>query len=151
FRFLRRPGRLRSGWREADTESRAPWLGTPAADGRMTTTAMTPTLERVLDRLSDMRSGKFDLGWMHANPDGWGTRATPSAMGLTIADINVGKYGIIPERGAAHGSMAPRGCEVPADTPALGTYDVDDRGTVWADNCAELYEEAVARQWSSAR
>ena len=37
-----------------------------------------------------------------------------SAMGLTLSDINVGKYGVIPERGGAHGSMAPRGCEVPA-------------------------------------
>lgn len=109
------------------------------------------TLERVLDHISDMRSGKFDLSWMQANPDGWGTRATPSAMGLTLSDINIGKYGEIPELGASHGSMAPRGCEVPAGMPSLGTYDVNDRGTVWADNCAELYEEAVARQWSSAR
>jgi hypothetical protein len=115
------------------------------------TPGMSPTLELVLDHLSDMRNGKFDLRWMHANPDGWGTRATPSAMGLTIADVNVGKYGVVPERGGAHGSMAPRGCEIPPGTPTLGTYDVDDRGTVWADNCAELYEEAVARQWSSAR
>jgi len=115
------------------------------------TTPMTPTLERVLDRLSMMREGKFDLGWMYANADGWGTRAAPSSSGLTIGDINVGKYAIIPQRGSAHGSMAPRGSEVPRETPALGTYDVDDRGTVWADNCAELYEEAIARQWSSAR
>jgi hypothetical protein len=109
------------------------------------------TLERVLDHIADMRNGKFDLRWMQANPDGWGTRAKPSALGLTIADINVGKYGVIPEQGSPFGSMAPRGCEIPDDMPSLGTYDVDDRGTVWSDNCAELYEEAVARQWSSAR
>ncbi len=113
--------------------------------------AISPTLERVLDRLSMMREGKFDLSWMHANPDGWGTRATPSPGGLTVADVNVGKYGEIPEYGSAHGSMAPRGCEVPPETPSLGCYDVDDRAVVWADNAAELYEEAVARQWSSAR
>lgn len=112
---------------------------------------MSPVLEAIADRISMMREGKFDLSWMHANPDGWGTRAKPSATGLTITDINVGKYGEIPERGAAHGSMAPRGCEVPEDTPSLGCYDIDDRATVWADNAGELYEEAVARQWSSAR
>ncbi|HXJ36858.1 MAG TPA: ferritin-like domain-containing protein [Candidatus Eisenbacteria bacterium] len=115
------------------------------------TIPVSQTLERVLDHLSEMRNGKFDLRWMHANPDGWGTRAKPSALGLTLDDINVGKYGEIPVRGGTHGSMAPRGCEVPPETPSLGTYDVDDRGTVWADNCGELYEEAVARQWSSAR
>jgi hypothetical protein len=97
-------------------------------------TPASPTLERVLDRLSMMREGKFDLSWMHANPDGWGTRATPSPSGLTVGDINVGKYGIIPEHGSSHGSMAPRGAEVPLETPSLGSYDVDDRGTVWADN-----------------
>src|SRR5262245_9309300 len=115
------------------------------------TTARNETLERVLDHIADMRNGKFDLRWMHANPDGWGTRAQPSALGLTIADINVGKYGVIPEHGGSHGSMAPRGCEIPPDMPSLGTYDVDDRGPAGSDNCAELYEEAVARQWSSAR
>jgi hypothetical protein len=79
-------------------------------------TPMTPALERVLDRLSMMRSGKFDLSWMDANPDGWGTRATPSTNGLTIGDINVGKYGVIPEHGSSHGSMAPRGAEMPAES-----------------------------------
>jgi hypothetical protein len=123
----------------------------PLLSHEVMATPMSPTLERVLDRLSMMREGKFDLSWMHANPDGWGTRATRSANGLTVADINVGKYGVIPEHGSSHGSMAPRGAEVPPETPSLGSYDVDDRGTVWADNCAELYEEAVARQWSSAR
>ncbi|HLK12162.1 MAG TPA: ferritin-like domain-containing protein [Candidatus Binatia bacterium] len=112
---------------------------------------VSPTIEGALDRLSMMRDGKFDLSWMHANPGGWGTRAQPSPLGLTLSDINVGPYGEIPARGAAHGSMAPRGSEVPPGTPALGSYDVDERAVVWADNAAELYEEAVARQWSSAR
>src|SRR5690349_19812583 len=98
-----------------------------------------------------MRDGKFDLGWMRANPAGWGTRARPSAGRPTIEDINVGPYGAVPEHGAAHGSMAPRGAYVPPETPALGSYDIDDKAVVWADNAGELYEEAVARQWSSAR
>jgi hypothetical protein len=115
------------------------------------TTAHTVTLEKVLDHMSDMRNGKFDLRWMHANPDGWGTRAKPSTLGLTLADINVGKYGVIPAQGDSRHSMAPRGSEIPDDMPSLGTYDIDDRGMVWSDNCAELYEEAIARQWSSAR
>jgi hypothetical protein len=98
-----------------------------------------------------MRDGKFDLRWMQTNRAGWGTRATPSVDGLTVSDINVGQYGVVPDHGAAHGSMAPRGAFVPADTPALGSYDIDDKAIVWAENAGELYEEAVARQWSSAR
>jgi hypothetical protein len=53
--------------------------------------------------------------------------------------------------GGEHGSMAPRGCEVPADTPCLGIYDINEKALVWADNVAKLYDEAVARQWSSTR
>ena len=114
-------------------------------------TAFSPKVEEVFDRLAMMRDGKFDLSWMNANPAGWGTRPTASPGGLTVADINVGPYGVIPERGSAHGSMAPRGAEVPPETPSLGCYDIADKAIVWADNAAELYEEAVARQWSSTR
>ena len=47
---------------------------------------MNATVERVFDRLSMMRDGKFDLGWMHANPAGWGTRARPSIDALTVSE-----------------------------------------------------------------
>jgi hypothetical protein len=114
-------------------------------------TKSTPAVEQVFDRLAMMRDGKFDLSWLHANPAGWGTRATPSAGGLTLTDINVGPYAAVPEHGGAHGSMAPRGAYVPPGTPSLGTYDIDDKAIVWAENAGELYEESVARQWSSAR
>lgn len=108
-------------------------------------------IEQALERIEQMRQGRFELGWMTANADGWGTKPERSAVGLTIDDINVGKYGVIPERGAAHGSMAPRGSEVPPETPSLGCYDIDEAAIVWSDNAGSLYEEAVARQWSSTR
>ena len=114
-------------------------------------TKTSPAVEEALDRIAMMRDGRFDLGWMHANPAGWGTKPTLSHVGLTLDDINVGTYAEVPEHGGAHGSMAPRGAEVPPTTPALGCYDLDEKALVWADNAAELYEEAVARQWSSAR
>ena len=113
----------------------------------------SPTVERVLDYLSEVRNGKIDLSWMEANPSGWGAHARPrDDRGLGLEDLNeIPHYGNVPDFGSAAGSMAPRGCEIPPDMPSLGTYDIDDRGTVWSDNCAELYEEAVAREWSSAR
>jgi hypothetical protein len=46
--------------------------------------------------------------------------------------------------------MAPRGSVVPDGVPSLG-FTVNDKAECWADNVMELYEEAVARQWSSAR
>jgi hypothetical protein len=63
----------------------------------------------------------------------------------------VGAYGDVPDNGSLHGSMAPRGSEIPPDMPSLGGYDINDKSLVWAENAAHLYDEAVARQWSSAR
>jgi hypothetical protein len=111
----------------------------------------SPRIDEALDRVSDMRNGKFDLSWMHSNAEGWGTRAQPSRTGLTLDDINLGPYAQVPDAGSSHGSMAPRGSEVPPETPSLGTYDINEKAVVWAENAGSLYEEAVARQWSSAR
>jgi hypothetical protein len=115
--------------------------------------AVSPDVERVLDYMNEVRRGKVDLTWMNSNPGGWGNFAKPrDDRGLGLEDINrTGLYGEVPERGSAHGSMAPRGCEVPPETPSLGCYDINDKSMVWADNVASLYDEAVARQWSSAR
>ncbi len=102
-----------------------------------------------LDRMAEMARGNFDLGWMHANPEGWGHRATPGPVGLGLKDIETGHYGRVPEYGSRHGSMAPRGSHVPLETPSLGMYDLNDKSEVWSDNAALLYDEAVTRQWNS--
>jgi len=114
---------------------------------------VSESVERALDTLSEVLRGKLDLGWMNANPGGWGVRATPrDERGLGLEDINrVGAYGEVPDEGSHYGSMAPRGSEIPDDMPSLGCYDINDKSLVWADNVAHLYDEAVARQWSSAR
>jgi len=80
----------------------------------------------------------------------WGTRAKPGNLGLRLKDINIGSYGVVPDHGGEHRSMAPRGATLPDDLPSLG-FTLNEKAEVWADNAAELYEEAVARQWSSAR
>ena len=49
-----------------------------------------------------------------------------------------------------HRSMAPRGADIEPGTPDMG-YILNDKADVWADNTRELYEEAVARQWSATR
>ena len=78
---------------------------------------VSESVERALDTLSEVRKGKLDLGWMNANPAGWGVRATPrDERGLGLEDINhVGSYGKVPDEGSHYGSMAPRGSEIPDD------------------------------------
>ena len=94
-------------------------------------------------------TGTPDLGWMNEHGE-WGVRAKPGNLGLRLKDIEIGSYGVIPKHGGEHRSMAPRGSFVPNDLPSLG-FTLNEKAEVWADNAMELYEEAVARQWSSAR
>jgi len=66
-----------------------------------------------------------------------------------MLDIAVGSYGEVPEH-PVHRSMAPRGADVAPDTVDMG-YILNAKTDVWSDNVVELYEEAVARQWSATR
>jgi len=89
------------------------------------------------------QSGTPDLSWMKETGE-WGMRAKPSALGLRLKDVEVGSYGVVPERGGAHLSMAPRGSVIPDNVPSLG-FTINNKDECWADNVTELYEEAVAR------
>ena len=91
----------------------------------------------------------LDWAWLRGARTEWGVRPKPSARGLTMLDIAVGSYGDVPDH-PTHRSMAPRGADVDPDTPDMG-YIVNRKSDVWADNVRELYEEAVARQWSATR
>jgi hypothetical protein len=96
-----------------------------------------------------LRNGEYDLSWRHVNSE-WGVKATPSKRGLTLDDINLGSYGVIPAESES-GSFAPRGADFdPDELPSMG-YTLNTRAEAWAENMAKLYEEAVARQWSSTR
>ncbi len=110
---------------------------------------MTIDMEMDLEYLERAQRGEFDLGWLRSTNSEWGVRATPSKTGLTLRDISIGSYGLIPEH-APRRSMAPRGSDVEVGVPDLG-YTINDRAEVWSDNVMDLYEEAVARQWSATR
>jgi hypothetical protein len=113
-------------------------------------TQYTPDVQAGLDRMRDMARGNFDLGWMNSNPEGWGHRATPGPSGLGLVDIETGHYAAVPERGSSVGTMAPRGCFVPENTPdCLDMYVLNEMTEVWSENAAALYDEAVVRQWNS--
>jgi hypothetical protein len=88
----------------------------------------------------------LDLSWLEHEAD-WGIRAKPGKRGLTLDEINVGRYGRISE--TPHDmTMRPRGAEARTAVPRVGY--VLTKNDVWSQNATLLYEEAVQRQWSSA-
>jgi len=91
----------------------------------------------------------LDWTWLRGAKSEWGVHPKLSSRGLTMMDIAVGSYGEVPDS-PPHRSMAPRGADVDDDTPDMG-YILNKKTDVWADNVRELYEEAVARQWSATR
>lgn len=91
----------------------------------------------------------LDWAWLRGAPSEWGVHPKPGPRGLTMNDISVGTYGDVPEH-AERRSMAGRGSTVEGDVPDMG-YILNKKSDVWADNVRELYEEAVARQWSATR
>ncbi|MCP5029490.1 MAG: ferritin-like domain-containing protein [Actinomycetia bacterium] len=92
---------------------------------------------------------RLDWAWLAGHKSEWGVHPKPSARGLTMMDIAVGSYADIPEH-PTHRAMAARGSDMEGDTPDMG-YILNKKSDVWADNVTELYEEAVARQWSATR
>ncbi len=91
----------------------------------------------------------LDWAWLRGAPSEWGVRPKPSARGLTMSDIAFGSYGEVPENAECR-SMAGRGSTVEGDSPDMG-YILNKKSDVWSENVRELYEEAVARQWSATR
>jgi len=90
----------------------------------------------------------LDLGWM-ARQGEWGSRATASKQGLTLADIQFGSYGDAP---ADSDNMTgrPRGATPRPQSYRVGNYSVRSKSEIWLENASFLYEEALQRQWSSA-
>src|SRR5262249_33954441 len=93
----------------------------------------------------------LDLSWKTMTIQ-WGTRApVRKDAGLTLGAINVGAYGEVPDYWQDR-SRSPRGAYNPTGAAAasIGGYYLRHKSDVWADNAAELYEEAISRRWSSA-
>ena len=91
----------------------------------------------------------LDWKWLRGAKSEWGVKPKPGPRGLTMLDIATGTYGEVPDN-PQYRTMAPRGCDVDPGTPDMG-YILNKKSDVWADNVVELYEEAVARQWSATR
>jgi len=96
---------------------------------------------------SPMPTTQLDLSWMNV-PTEWGTRAKPTKKGLTLDAINIGRYGDVPDVWEYKTEM-PRGAVATTGVEAMG-YTIYEKQELWADNAADLYEEAIQRRWRPA-
>ena len=116
----------------------------------MTESTKEKALARRVAALSeeDLTIPEPNYRWMGKSHQ-WGTHVRPGKKGLTVGDLNVGYYAEIPEfwedqTRMPRGSVAGRG-----GIPPIG-YSVRHKHELWADNAADLYEEAIQRRWISA-
>ncbi|HEY3999879.1 MAG TPA: ferritin-like domain-containing protein, partial [Candidatus Xenobia bacterium] len=68
---------------------------------------------------------------------------------LDVRDWRVGRHGHVTEVAAQSGALAPRGAPVEGGAPGV-LFSLRRRQDVWADEVAELYEQAVASQWQAS-
>lgn len=110
--------------------------------------------EILLRNAERLARGQYSLHWLDTSGANWGTRAKPSARGLTYSDINrVRGYGELPVV-ADWLNFSPRGSvrdRYREEMPAIEDYEVVERDELWAENVVSLYEEAKARQWNATR
>ncbi len=137
------------GWPEALVK-RALALGA-AADfiGNQIKAGIPPDIaERFIAQQEAAREGgmasTLDLSWMKV-PTEWGIRVRPGKKGLTVGMLNVSTYADIPDIWPYQTEM-PRGAYPLAGVPAMG-YTIYEKAELWADNAADLYEEAIQRRW----
>jgi hypothetical protein len=92
----------------------------------------------------------YDLRWLERR-DVWGQHldATEKKGGLLLQDIDSGVAGEVPDE-SRNMTGRVRGSVVRGAVPRVGNYPVRTKSDIWLRNGSELYEEAVARQWSSA-
>jgi hypothetical protein len=141
-----------AGWPD-DLVKRALGLGAPSAMLiNQIKAGITPEqAESFIAQQEALRAGggapQLDLSWMKV-PTEWGIRVRPGKHGLTVGAINVGTYGDIPDYWPYQTEM-PRGAYPIPGVPSMG-YSIFDKAELWAENSADLYEEAIQRRWRPA-
>lgn len=141
-------------WPE-DLIKRALFMGTPVAFlvQQIEAGIRADQAERILvqqerfARATMTKEQVLDLSWMHV-PTEWGIRARVGKKGLTVGALNIGSYGDIPDEWPYRTEM-PRGAHPLPGVPAMG-YSIYEKAELWADNAADLYEEAIQRRWRPA-
>lgn len=115
--------------------------------GQKTEVWERPRRRRTLNTDEDVEVPEPSYAWMPRSLQ-WETRVKPGKAGLRIGDLNVGIYGEIPDQWDEPTRM-PRGAYPLAGIPPLG-FALKNKRDMWADNAADLYEEAIQRRWIAA-
>ena len=87
------------------------------------------------------------LDWLEPGTER-GMDVHPSRRGLSLEDVDRGSYGNPPERSDVP-TMRQRGAAARHNSPRIGRR-WEAKAEAWSASEAMLYEEAQARQWSSA-
>ncbi len=107
-----------------------------------------PVSAAMLEQLrTEPNAPELDLSWLKPGTQ-WGTRANLGRKGFTIEQAEQGAYGQVPDLTANY-TGRPRGAGVRPEAPRLGPRWTN-KAESWSASVQMLYEEAQARQWSSA-
>ena len=130
------------------TTASEPTASKPGADGA-TPNGSQP--EGPFDELMSFAQERgYKLDWLR-KAEVWGTGADSdlSRGGLLLQDLAGSDPDEIPEE-SDNRTGRPRGTLPREAVARVGYYSVRTKSDIWLRNAAELYEEAVQRQWSSA-
>jgi TusA-related sulfurtransferase len=84
-------------------------------------------------------------------PPDWGARIQRGAGGaLELRDWFEGRFGRVPQQAPTYFGFVPRGAVMEPAGPAF-PYVINRKRDVWADNLADLYEQAKSQQWDASR
>lgn len=110
-------------------------------------TAAPNTFEQLLDY---GKNNGYKLDWLQQRETfGEELDAPTDGGGLLLQDIDSGPFAEVPEW-TNNVTGRPRGALTRPSAARIGKYGIRTKADVWLKNGAQLYEEAVQRQWSSA-
>src|SRR5690606_13982609 len=96
------------------------------------------------------RDRGYKLDWLTARDTfGMPLEGSREQGGLLLQDVDQGAFGYVPEH-SDNLTGHPSGAMTRANAPKMGNYSTRTKADIWLKIAAQLYEEAVQRQWSSA-
>jgi len=122
-------------------------MATETRPGTETTSPAVSTLDELMEY---GRQNGFKLDWLQPR-ETFGTQleSNDAAGGLSLQDVDHGPFAQVPDW-TDNQTGRPRGSLTRPNAPRVGNYSIRTKADIWLKNGAQLYEEAVARQWSSA-
>ena len=116
-----------------------------------------PDTDEAIDELSPFeqlieygRDRGYKLDWLQPRETLGATLEHSEACGgLLLQNADQGPFGQVPDR-SDNTTGRPRGAIERPTAARVGNYSIRTKADIWLRNGAQLYEEAVQRQWSSA-